>query len=104
MIATVVEFQLSDAFTPDRARTAFRESAAKFLKMRGLIRKYYLLSEEGTAAAGVYLWEAREPAEAFFSEEWKCFMKGKYGDRPTVTYYECPVVVDNLTGETIFAE
>jgi hypothetical protein len=28
-------------------------------------------------------------------------MVGKYGHRPTVTYFECPVVVDNHTDEVI---
>jgi hypothetical protein len=29
------------------------------------------------------------------------FMKNKYGFRPTVTNYQCAVVVDNLSGEII---
>ena len=31
-------------------------------------------------------------------------MVGKYGFRPTVTYYECPVVIDNPFGEVIKAD
>ena len=101
MITTIVQFQLSPAFTPEKARDVFGNSTEKFVKMQGLIRKYFLLSEDGASAASVYLWESREPAEMFFTEEWKDFMVGKYGYRPTVIYYECPVVVDNRTGEVI---
>jgi len=69
--------------------------------MQGLIRKYFLLSEDGRSAVSVYLWETRAPAETFLTEAWKECMVGKYGNRPKVTYYECPVVVDNHTGEVI---
>jgi heme-degrading monooxygenase HmoA len=101
MIVTYCTFGLSDAFTPERARSVFKDSTGKFENMPGLIRKYFLLAEDGSSAASVYLWETRSPAEAFFTEAWKDFMVGKYGHRPTVTYFECPVVVDNLTKEVI---
>jgi hypothetical protein len=69
--------------------------------MDGLVRKYYLLSEDGQSAASVYLWSSRQLAEAFFTQEWMEFMRLKYGYRPTVTFYECPVIVDNAYGEVI---
>jgi hypothetical protein len=101
MITTIIQFELSSSFTPQKARAAFAESAAKFLNMAGLIRKYFLLAEDGKSAASVYLWESRVQAEAFFTDSWKDFIAEKYGYRPTVTYYECSVVVDNLSGEII---
>lgn len=101
MITVICTFGLSEEFTPERARTVFRSSTDKFVNMEGLIRKYFLLAEDGKSAASVYLWETRKPAEAFFTEAWKQFMVGKYGHRPTVTYYECPVVVDNRAHEII---
>ena len=48
--------------------------------------------------------KSRRPAEGFFTEQWKEFIVGKYGFRPTVAYYECPVVVDNRFGEVIRAD
>ena len=104
MITVICQFGLSKEFTPEKARAAFQESAARFTKLPGLIRKYFLLSEDGTSAGSVYLWESRKPAEAFFTEDWRDFIQGKYGYRPTVTYYECPVVVDNRSGEAIQAD
>jgi heme-degrading monooxygenase HmoA len=103
MITVICQFGLSKEFTPEKARAAFQESAPRFFHMPGLIRKYFLLSEDGTSAASVYLWESRISAEGFFTEEWKEFIQGKYGYLPTVTYYECPVVVDNRSGEVIQA-
>ena len=101
MITTIVYFDLSPSFTPDKARLAFSESAQKFLHLQGLIRKYFLLSEHGKSAARVYLWETRKQAEAFNSKAWKDFIRDKYGFPPSVVYYECPVVVDNHAEEII---
>jgi len=101
MIAVICEFGLPNDFTPEKARAVFKDSTGKFENMPGLIHKYFLLSEDGKAAASVYLWKSRTPAEAFFTEEWKEFMVGKYGHRPTVTFFECPVVVDNRAREVI---
>jgi hypothetical protein len=101
MIVTICQFGLSGDFTPEKTRSVFRDSTDKFENMPGLIRKYFLLAEDGRSAASVYLWETRLSAETFFTDSWKDFMVGKYGHRPTVTYYECPVVVDNRSGEVI---
>jgi len=38
-----------------------------------------------------------------YTDEWRSFVRGKYGTEPSVTYFESPVVVDNVTGE-IFVE
>lgn len=103
MITVICQFGLSDQYTPEKAREVFKSSTDKFFGMHGLILKYFLLAEDGRSAASVYLWESREPAEAFFTEEWKDFMVGKYGHRPTVSYYECPAVVDNRHAEVFTA-
>lgn len=101
MITAICHFDLSEEYTPEKARAVFKESTEKFVNMPGLIRKYFLLAEDGRTAASVYLWESLQPAERFFTEAWKEFMVGKYGSRPTVNFYECPVVIDNRSGEVI---
>jgi hypothetical protein len=103
MITVICQFGLSDEYTPDKARQIFG-TPPRSSRHAGPYPKYFLLAEDGRSAASVYLWESRRPAEGFFTEQWKEFMVGKYGFRPTVTYYECPVVVDNRSGEVIKAD
>jgi hypothetical protein len=69
--------------------------------MPGLIRKYYYLSPEGDKAGGIYLWQSRADADRVYTEAWKDFVRSKYGTEPGLTYLECPVVVDNLSGEIV---
>lgn len=99
MVAVVVNYPLAPSFTPQRVREYFDQAIPKFKDMPGLIRKYFLLAEDGHSAGSVYLWEEREQAIAFHNESWKHFMENKYGYRPTITIFDCPFVVDNASGE-----
>ena len=101
MITTIVQIKRSSPMSLEKAREVFLSTAPKYRDVAGLIRKYYLLSEDGNTAGGVYLWESREAAEAMYMPEWFAFIREKYGVDPEVTYFESPVVVDNLTAEII---
>ena len=101
MITTLVQIKLSEALSLKKAQDIFATTAPKYLEIQGLIRKYYLLSEDGETAGGVYLWESRKAAEMLYTEEWKKFILQKYGSEPSVTYFYSPVIVDNLLGEII---
>ena len=67
----------------------------------GLIRKYFLLSEDSSTVGGVYLWKSQEKAEQLYSAEWRQAITDKYGTEPSVTYFASPVIVDNLAGSII---
>jgi len=101
MITTLVQIKLSEVLSLDKARDIFSSTAPKYIEVQGLIRKYYLLSEDGETAGGVYLWESRKTADTLYTDEWKKFIQQKYGSKPSVTYFNSPVIVDNLLGEII---
>jgi len=81
----------------------FEESAPRCMTWKGLIRKYYLLSEDGSTAGGVYLWNSKAEAEAIMNNEWKAYLKERYGGEPVITYFECPVIADKITSEILTA-
>ena len=99
MITAIVTFQLPKPITLDEARNIFMITAPKYLDVPGLIRKYYLLSQDGSTVGGIYLWDSREEAEALYTEEWRSFVREKYDTDPSVIYMDTPVVVDNLAHE-----
>ncbi len=101
MITAIVEFRLPQPMSLAQAKETFLGTAPKYQGMPGLIRKYYFLSEDGSKAGGIYLWQSRADAERVYSDEWKAFVRGKYGSDPSLTYLECPVAVDNLSHEII---
>ncbi|HOW56365.1 MAG TPA: YdhR family protein [Smithellaceae bacterium] len=101
MITALVQFNLPQKFSREKAREVFLSTAPKYQEIPGLIRKYYLLTQDGKTAGGVYLWNSQEDAERLCTEEWQQFILGKYGVLPSVTYFATPVIVDNVTGKII---
>jgi hypothetical protein len=101
MITAIVQIKLPEPLTRDKAQAVFADTAPKYREVRGLIRKYYLLSEDGATAGGVYLWKSRQDAEQLYTDDWEAFIMHKYGTKPSVTYFGSPVIVDNLVGQII---
>ena len=101
MITVVTTFRLPKPITRDEARTIFLSTAPKYRDVPGLVRKVYVLSQEGNTVGGLYLWNSRGEADAMYTESWKAFVREKYGTDPSVTYFDSPVVVDNLTHEIL---
>ena len=101
MITVIAQFKLPQTITRERARETFLGTAPKYKGIPGLIRKYYILSPDGGTAGGIYLWNSREDADRLYTEEWKNFVREKYGAPPLLTYFDSPVVVDNATQEII---
>jgi hypothetical protein len=101
MITIIVEFKLPQPISNNQARDIFLSTAPIYQGMPGLIRKYYFLTPDGSKAGGIYLWQSRDDADHLYTDEWKAFVRGKYGSDPTLTYLETPVVVDNVLNEII---
>jgi hypothetical protein len=101
MITVFTTFQLPKPITREEARSIFLSTAPNYQGVAGLVRKCYVLSEDGNTAGGIYLWNSRAEAEAMYTESWRAFVRGKYGSDPSLAYFETPVVVDNLTQEIL---
>jgi hypothetical protein len=100
MMTALVQFKLPAPITRDKAQAIFLDVVPRFRNIPGLIRKYFLLSEDGGTAGGVYLWKSREDAERFYND-FKTMIIERYGSEPSIIYFESPVVVDNLAGEVV---
>lgn len=101
MITAIVQFTLPEPYTAEQARAVFASTAPRYLGMQGLVRKHYLLSEDGRTAGGVYLWQTRADAERVYTEAWRQFIRDKYATEPEVRYFHTPVTVDNLAGQVL---
>ncbi len=98
MITAIVQFDLPGPLSEKQARIAFEAAAGQFQNVEGLVRKYFLLSEDGKTAGGVYLWtreDLAKPAHQRFSHE----IKERFGATASVTFFHTPVIVDNALGK-----
>jgi hypothetical protein len=101
MITVIATYQLPKAITRGEARTIFLSTAPQYQGVPGLLRKYYVLSQDGSSVGGIYLWRSRAEADAMYTESWRAFVREKYGTDPSLAYLDSPVVVDNLTHEIV---
>lgn len=101
MITAIATFRLPRRLTVDEATSIFQSTAPRYQSQPGLIRKYYVLSEDGMTAGGIYLWQTRKDADALYTDAWRAFVTEKYGAPPQVTYMDSPVIVDNTTQQII---
>ncbi|MDD9992948.1 MAG: YdhR family protein [Rhodospirillales bacterium] len=97
-VTAIVRFALPEGKTRESVKAAFEASAPLYQGVQGLVRKYYLLSEDGRTGGGVYLFDSREDAERLYSEAWKAGIRERLGAEPSIEYFESPVIVDNEVG------
>ena len=95
----VVQFDLPKR-TEEQAVKGGTASAPIYrnLAAKGLIRKDYLNGDAGTG--GVYLWDSRASAEAWYTQARIAELTERFGVRPRLTWYDTHVTVDNLARET----
>ncbi len=97
MITSITRFPLP----PGLDRAAIIEDIKSTIQVYqgcpGLIRKYIGIDLEQGHGAGIYLWEDRASADAYYRIA-LARMKSQLGAEPEVTFLDTPVVVDNRSG------
>jgi len=99
MIIAIVQIPFDGPKRPrdDVVALSVKSAGEIFHDVKGLQRKYYLNGDAG--GGGVYLFDTREDADAWFNEDWADWMEGRFGARPTLTIYDNHVVLDNVADE-----
>ena len=101
MITSITRFALPPGIPTKAVKDGFAEVAPHFKQPSGLLRKYFLISEDGKTGGGVYLWNSMEQARTFSEGVIRPMIKDKFQVEPSIEYYDAPVVVDNITSEII---
>ena len=100
MITEIVTFKLPAGTSREAVLSNYEKTAPGWAANPDLVRKYYVFDAERGVAGGVYLWRARADAEKWHGAEFRKRVKELYGAEPESQFFETPIVVDNLTGET----
>ena len=75
MITAMTAFKLPHPITREEARAIFLSTAPKYQAVPGLVRKVYVLSQDGSTAGGIYLWNSRAEADVMYTESWRAFVR-----------------------------
>ena len=71
-----------------------RGTVARWRANPDLVRKHYLLAEDGEGG-GLYVWSSREAAERAHDAEWRAAIERRTGAPPTIRYFDLLMTVDN---------
>jgi hypothetical protein len=99
MITAIVRYSLPPSIDREACRAHYASIAPGFREVPGLISKHFIWGEHGYAG-GVYQWESREAAQAFYSGPWRKGIIERYGAEPEIAYFEVLCITNNA-GETV---
>jgi hypothetical protein len=103
MITAIVQYQLPPHIDLASCAAHFRSIAPSFRTVPGLIRKQFIYAEDGWAG-GVYLWETRAAAKAFYAGPWREGIRERYGMDPHITFFEMACITDNVIGAVLLPD
>lgn len=93
-VAVLVAVPVPAGLPRAQLEAAFAQSVGDYQGRAGLIRKYYTIGDDNRAG-GIYLWESRSAAEAWYNDAWKAGVQKRWGAPASVSYFDVPLVVDN---------
>ena len=92
---TLVRFPAPTGLNGSKLRAVLEDAVPRYQKIPGLHRKYFLGNDKH--GGGVYEWESREAADAFYDEAWFERLLTVYGARPELQFFDLHALVDNET-------
>jgi len=103
MISEIVTFKLRLGMTRAEVVALYRRTAPLWRANPDCIRKCYLYDAANHLGGGAYLWKSLAAAKRAHGEAWRRMIDDLYGSdgQITITYFETPIVADNLVQQTI---
>jgi hypothetical protein len=95
MIGVIVTFDYQGEFDRDRVINVADKARTMFEGMPELRFKFFTFDEKQKRATNFYVWESKDAADGFFSEELRERVSGLYGVAPRIDFVEIAQIVDN---------
>ena len=70
----------------------------------GLICKYYGIAPDGASLVGIYLWDSKAAADAFYTPDWVATVTKRWAAPPLRQDWETPMVVESAERGLVAAE
>lgn len=103
MYCVVWTYRMPPGHSAEQIAELFASVADIYIGVPGLIRKYFGHSEDRLAVVGIYLWDSKAQADAFYSPEWIAGVKSRWGSMPAKAEWQIPQVVESAEGRVVTA-
>jgi hypothetical protein len=101
-IVTVAFLPMPGGVTREQAIAGFRASVPEYRTVPGLLRKYFVLTDD-RPFGGVYLWATSADVERYFSAQWRAAARSRFGAEPTLEWFDAPVLTTSTVVATAIA-
>jgi hypothetical protein len=98
MIVELVTFPATPGAGWDAILAEARATIPRWRANTQLVRKHYLLSEDGSECAGLYIWPTCVAAEAAHDAAWRAAVAQRTGAPPRIRYFDLQMLLDNEAG------
>jgi hypothetical protein len=98
MIVEFVQFRTPPGLSRDEVLADARSTVAHWRANKDLIRKHYVLSEDGTTGGAFYIWPSKEAAQRGHDAVWREGVERRTGAPPVIHYFDLMMIVDNERG------
>jgi hypothetical protein len=95
MIVELVTFRATPGAGWDAILEEARATIPRWSANPQLVRKHYLLSDDGAKCAGLYIWPTRAAAEAAHDATWRAAVAQRTGASPDIRYFDLQMLLDN---------
>ena len=96
-------FKVPAGMSKTRLVETINTTAHTYEGIPGLIRKYYGIAPDGGSLVGIYLWENRDAADAFYTADWMTVVAERWASPPLRQDWETPMVVESAERRLIAA-
>ena len=87
----VLEYRARDLPAP-RGTAEFRAAIPVYQKVPGLMRKYFVISDDGRFG-GIYLWDTQASADQWFNAAWHARVRTTYGAAAALEWFDAPILL-----------
>jgi hypothetical protein len=98
MIVELVTFRAPPGADWDAILADARAVIPRWRGNPDLLRKHFLLSDDGEECGGLYIWPNRAAAEAAHDVAWRAAVAERTGAAPTIRYFQLQMLLDNEAG------
>ncbi len=91
-VGTLVLVATPPGMSKASLKQAFEESVPVYRKIPGLLRKYYIITDNAQFG-GIYLWKDQASAQQWFNDAWKERVLKTYGSAATLEWFDTPILL-----------
>lgn len=98
MIVELVTFKAPEGASWQSILADAKSTIPRWRSNDQLVRKHYLVSDDGRKCAGLYIWPTRAAAEQAHDAQWRAGVQQRTGAAPEITYFDLMMLLDNEAG------